>query len=304
MMVIDSRPARALGACALAALLAVLGSAARGQQSNGNVLRIGSSGTLASAAPGTKETAALKTLQVFIKEETGLTNDIIRQKDWRELAAKMAKGELQLGVFQGYEFAWAVEEFPELKPLAVAVNVYAYPVVYVVTRKDDPAKDFAGLKGHTLALAEVAGPFVKLYVDRESQAHGGPAEKFFAKVNNPDNVEDAIDDAVDGKVQAVAIDRAALEAYKRRKPGRFNQLKAVAHSEKLPPPMVAYHNTNLDEGTLQRFRNGLLGANKKEKGEMMLTLFHLTGFSPVPPDFDQVLAATRKHYPPPHGKGG
>ena len=42
----------------------------------------------------------------------------------RELADKMTKGELQLGVFQGYEFAWAQEKQPQLKPLALAVNVY------------------------------------------------------------------------------------------------------------------------------------------------------------------------------------
>ncbi len=296
------RPRVAWTLC-LCALTAALGTAARAQQTKLDVLRIGSSGTLA-ASPGTKETAALQTLQVFIKEETGLTNDIIRQTDWRVLAAKLAKGELQVGVFQGYEFAWAVEQFPELKPLAAAVNVYVYPVAFVVTRKDDSAKDFAGLKGKTLALPATGQPFLKLFIERQAQASGAAAETFLAKVTNPEYVEDALDDVVDSKVQAAVVDRAALEAYKRRKPGRFKQLRPIAQSEKFPPPVVAYYNANLDEGTLERFKNGLLGASKKEKGEMMLTLFHLTGFEPVPSDFGQVLAETRKRYPPQNGKGG
>jgi len=301
---IHPRRAWALGACALTTVFAVLGTLAHGQPTQSGMLRIGSSGTLTGGAPGTKEIAALKTLQTFIKDETGLSNEILRQKNWQELAAKLAKGELQLGVFQGYEYAWAQEKYPELKPLAVAVNVYLYPVAYVVTRKDDPANDFAGLKGKTLAIPVTGQPFLRLYIDRQCEAMGAPANSLFAKITSPDNIEDAIDDVVDGKVSAVAVDRPALEGYKRRKPGRFNQLRPVAHSEKFPPPVVAYYNANLDEGTLERFRSGLINANKKEKGEMMLTLFHLSGFNPVPPDFGKVLAEMRKTYPPQEGKGG
>ena len=44
---------------------------------------------------------------------------------------------------------------------------------------------------------------------------------------------------------------------------------------------------------------GLLGAAAKEKHQMTLSLFHWTGFEQVPADFDQVLAKTRKAYPPP-----
>lgn len=55
----------------------------------------------------------------------------------------------------------------------------------------------------------------------------------------------------------------------------------------------------MDDDTLRRFRDGLLNAKRKERGERLLTLFRLTGFEPVPKDFEQVLAATRTTYPPP-----
>src|SRR5207244_6848780 len=54
---------------------------------------------------------------------------------------------------------------------------------------------------------------------------------FFPKITSPENTEDALDDVVDGVVQAAVVDRAGLEAYKRRKPGRFNRLKEVARSQ-------------------------------------------------------------------------
>jgi ABC-type phosphate/phosphonate transport system substrate-binding protein len=279
-----------------AALSSLLGEASRGQAGKVDVLRIGSTAGLTGTTKNKKEAAARDTLKAFIKEETGLANEILPQKDWRELGDKLAKGELQLGVFQGYEFVWAQEKHPELRPLALAVNVYRYPVGYVVAQRENKAKDFAGLEGQSLSVPTTGSPFLRLYVERQA---GKKLETFFSKVTAPDNIEDALDDVVDGVVQATVVDRASLEAYKRRKPGRFKKLHDVAHSQPFPPPLVAYYDKALDEPTRQRFRDGLIGANKKEKGETMLTLFHLTAFEPVPDDIAKVLAETRKNYPPP-----
>src|SRR5262249_29423954 len=124
-------------------------------------------------------------------------------------------------------------------------------------------------------------------------------DAFFSKITFPDNVEDALDDVVDGLVQATVIDRAALDAYKRRKPGRFKRLQEVVRSQPFPPTVVAYYNAALGEATLRRFKDGLLGGASKEKGEMLLTLSRLTGFETVSKDFSRVLAETRKAYPPP-----
>src|SRR5688572_9912615 len=89
-------------ACAVTTLLVVSRAAVDGGQAKVDVLRIGTSGNLASDQSGDKEESALATLKAFIKEETDLDNEIRSQKDWRELAEKLAKGELHLGVFQGY----------------------------------------------------------------------------------------------------------------------------------------------------------------------------------------------------------
>jgi ABC-type phosphate/phosphonate transport system substrate-binding protein len=260
------------------------------------VLHIGSSGAL-SGGKGVKEDAAVKTLQVFISEETNLPNDIQRQKNWQELVAKMVKGDLQLGVLQGYEFAWAKEKYPKLQALALAVNVYPYPVAYIVENKKGSGSSFAGLKGRSLALPAPDLPCVRLFLESECKEQGARPKSYFSKIEAPDNSEDALDEVVDGKVDAAAVDRAALEGYKRRKPGRFGQLKPVVHSEPFPPTLVAYYDAKIDETTLQRFRDGLVNAGKKEKGQMMLTLFRLTRFDPVPADFGKLLAETRKRYP-------
>jgi ABC-type phosphate/phosphonate transport system substrate-binding protein len=282
----------------LAGFLLLAGAAVEGRQRKPAVLRIGTSGTVASPKAA-KQKAALGTLRDFIKEETGLNNEILRQKDWRALAGKLAKGELDLGVFQGHEFAWAQKEQPGLEPLALAINVHRYPVGYVMVRKDSKAKDFAGLRGGAITLPASGLDFLRVFVSRLAQQNGKRLEEFFSTVKTQESIEDALDDVVDGTVQAAAADRAALDAYKRRKPGRFKQLREVARSEPFLPGVVAYHGRRLDEALRRRFRAGLLGAARKEKGRMMLTLFRLTGFETVPADFTKVAARVQKAYPPP-----
>lgn len=274
---------------------------AYGQQAQVQILDIGTSGTLA-GEKAEKEKAALQTLQSFIKEETGLANNINRQKDWRELGEKMSKKELQIGVFQGYEFAWAQEKFPTLKPLALAVNVRLYPVVHVVAKADSSASNFLGLKGKTLSLPGTGQRYLRLFVERQSEAAGSNANAFFAKIALADNVENAVDDVVDGKADAAVADRASLDTYKRLKPFRFDRLKQVAQSEPFPPTVIAYADKAIDPQTLKKFRDGLVNAKNKERGRALLTTFRLTGFDPVPEDFEKRLVEARKTYPPPKEK--
>jgi len=279
----------------LAALL-LFASTDDGQgQQRIDVLLIGTSGSFTGEKSSDKDKSALETLRDFIKEETTLSNKIVDEKDWRTLADKMAKGQLHLGAFQGYEYAWAQEKHPQLKALALSVNVYTYPVGFVVTQKTNPAKDLAGLKGKTFALPTASQRFLRLFVEQKA---GAKVEAFFSTVKTPENIEDALDDVVDGDVAAVAVDLASLKAFERRKPARFKKLKEVAKSQPFPPPLVAYYGNVLDEVTREQFHVGLLSANRKEKGQQMMTLFRLTSFVDPPADFPKVLAEVRKNYPP------
>jgi ABC-type phosphate/phosphonate transport system substrate-binding protein len=144
--------------------------------------------------------------------------------------------------------------------------------------------------------------YARLFIDHECKAGGNETEKFFSKITKPDNVEDALDDVVDGIVQVAAINHAALEAFKRSKPARFAKLKEVATSQPFPPAVVAYYSKTIDDATLKRIKNGLLNAARKERGQTFLTLFRLTDFITPPDDFAKVCAETRKNYPAPPDK--
>ncbi|MBY0527871.1 MAG: phosphate/phosphite/phosphonate ABC transporter substrate-binding protein [Gemmataceae bacterium] len=283
---------------ALAIILGTSLTPAPGQQEKGAVLRIGATSNVAPGTKGTsREKVAMESLRNFIKAETGFTNQVLHENDWRDLADKMGKGEYSLGVYPGFEFAWAMERNSKLKPLSLAVNTYVYSTARIVVRKDSKITDFASLEGQAISMCPSDPTFVRFYVEREAQARGKKVEKYFSRIAQPQFVEDALEDVIEGELQAAAVDRAGLEAFKRRKPGRFNQLKEIVRSQPFPPTVLAYQDKALDDNTLQRFRTGLTAAARKEKGEMLLTLFRLTAFEAVPDDFTKVLTETRKCYP-------
>jgi ABC-type phosphate/phosphonate transport system substrate-binding protein len=265
-------------------------------------LHIGATGTLTGEADSLREKAGNDLLERFIKEETGLKADIKGQLTWQELASSLTKGETHIGVFQGFEFAWLKEKHPDIKPLAIAVNTLRYPVVCIVTQAKSPIKSFADLRGKAIAIPISSQACLRMFVDRQCETADKKAKDYFSSIAAPESVEDCLDDIVDGKLAAGTVEEATLEAYKRRKPGRFNQLREVTRSQPFPPLVVAYYGTNLDDATLRQFKDSLLGAARKEKGELLLTLSRLTAFENVPDDFAKVLTDTRKAYPVPSKK--
>jgi ABC-type phosphate/phosphonate transport system substrate-binding protein len=280
-------------------LVLAVARAAPEQPAKFDVLHIGVSATVMSNAKSDQEDTARDTLRDFIKQETGFKNEIVTLKDHKEVADQLARRQIQLGMLEGYEFAWAHAEQQKLKPLAIAVNVRPYRQAYVVVRKDDKAADLTALQGKALELPKVNQGYLRLFIERELQAKGKDMKSFFSKVTTPENAEDALDDVVDGTAQAAVVDQLSIEEYKRRKPGRFARLRELMHSPPFPPPTVVYEEGAVDEATLKRFRDGLLNANRKEQGQTLLNLYKLTAFEGVPKDFDQVLQATLKAFPPP-----
>jgi ABC-type phosphate/phosphonate transport system substrate-binding protein len=259
-------------------------------------LRIGTSCNLLRGA-NSEELAGLALVKHFFKTETGLDNDLVPQDSWRELAAKLAAKELPLGVFEGYEFAWAQARHPELKPLMLAVKGARYPVACVVVRKDDSARDFGDLAGRPAAVPATSRGFPSFFVERQAHNQGKTPAEFFGKISVAETLEIAVDEVVDKTASAAVVDRSGLEAYRQMKPGRFGMLREVAYSDPVLPVIIAWVPSAADQATIDRFRNGLLRASRQERGRMLLALFRLTALEDVPPDFDQMLAATRKAFP-------
>ena len=102
-----------------------------------------------------------------------------------------------------------------------------------------------------------------------------------------------------GTVQAAVVDRIALDNYKELNPGRFNRLKVLAQSEVFPTGVIACQQGKISDKTLEKFRKGLLKANKDDKGRETMANFHISSLEPVPADYQQQVTAILKAYPAP-----
>lgn len=279
-------------AAALAACLCVGWALAADKPS---VLQLGSSGSLTKELPRSKVETANDALKKLIRDETGFKSELVVTGSLEKLEEDVKSGKLHLGLFQGYEFAWARERNPHLKGLALAVNQYPRLQTYVIVKADAKGEKLADFQGKVLAMPKVSLEHGKLLVNRA--AGDKKPEEFFSKVAVPETAEDALDDVVDGLAAAVVVDQVPLEAYKRRKPGRFAKLKELHKPEVFPTAVVAYQEGVLDKEVLARFRDGVIGANKKDEGKKVLDLWKLTGFEAVPDAYEKQLAEVLKTYP-------
>jgi ABC-type phosphate/phosphonate transport system substrate-binding protein len=264
-------------------------------------VRIALVGTLFRDQPAPLVLAMMRPFGSVMQAQTGVPGELVPGGDPFQVARTLVANEVQLAVLHGFEFAWVKQRHPELQPLMIAVNQHREVRCNLVVNRDCKAGCFADLKGQVLALPKGTREHVRMYMNRRCEA-GGDARNHFGKVAIPATAEDALDDVVDGEAHVSIVDEAAFDAYKRRKPARCEKLKTIDQSEAFPAGVIVYQPGVLDEQTLQRFREGMLNAEKTALGKQMLMMWRLTGFEQVPANYDEALVNIIKAYPPPAGK--
>ncbi len=288
-------PHRAVGGLALAgAVLFLLAGWFPGPAQDPKVLNVGVIESLFPDAAPAEAKGYLDPLNTLVQKHTGRPCRSILIKDAEEIGAQLKAGKLEVGVVNGFEYAWLQPRHPKLKPLAVAViGKYAAPVACLVTSRDSPIKGFADLKGKEVSLPLKSRAYVTLFLHRAEAKDKGIKEV------RTDNIEDALDDVVLGKLPAVVVDGPSLDGYKAIKPGAFKRLKIVQQSAPFPGTVVLYQEGSLDASTVQNFRQGLYTAHKDPENEPFMKRSNITEFVPPPANYNQLLTDIRKAYPPP-----
>jgi ABC-type phosphate/phosphonate transport system substrate-binding protein len=235
----------------------------------------------------------------LMRDQTGLEGEVVTAADPDELGRRLTDKDVQLGVFQGFEFAWVHEKYPALRPLMVALNRHPTLQASVVVLSDGPTANLAGLKGKPVGISKRTLDHCLLFLDRECMALGNHPKDFFSSVTKYPSYEDALDDLLRGKVDGVLVDALGLENYANVKPGCFARLKVIKHSEAFPPAVVVYRDGAVDNKTLAKFRAGMIGARDNVRAKELMSLWRISSFENVPGDFPQLLAGVNRAYPPP-----
>jgi ABC-type phosphate/phosphonate transport system substrate-binding protein len=289
----------AVACCALLSSgLLALAPAAAAEEKPKTTLRVGIIKSMFRDTPPALVQFVMNPFKKLLEHETGMAGEIVTGGDAEQLGAQLADDKVQLGVFQGIEFAWARLKNPKLMPLIIAVNKDTSVKAAVVVRGDNKVEVVGDLHGQDIALPRMSREHCHLFLQRRCAKPGEAPEKSFRKVTTPPTVEDALDDVVDNIVQAAVIDTSSLDAYKASKPGRAGKLKVLLQSEPFPCGIVAYNPGVLDEATLAKIKAGLVNAGRTPQGKNFFEMVRITGFKTVPDNYEQLFKDIAKAYPP------
>jgi ABC-type phosphate/phosphonate transport system substrate-binding protein len=261
-------------------------------------IKVGVAGSMFRDAPASLVSALLKPFKSLLDTQTGINGQMVATGGAEDLGKQLAEDKVQLGVFHGFEFAWASSKHPELRPLLVAINPPSCMRVCVLVRKDGEVKELMDLKGTNLAIPLYSREHCHLFVERRCMEAGLPIDRFFKKVTTPPDMEEALDGVVDGVNGAAVVDAAVLANFAKRKPGRYAKLRTLMESDPFIPAVVACNPASFDEATQKRFIEGLLNAAQTTKGQRLLTICRIGGFEPIPDGFDKQLIRLNKAFPP------
>jgi len=262
-------------------------------------VRIGVVGSAFRDTPEPMLNLVMRPLKSLLESQTGLTGNMVAGGDACRLAGQLAEDKVQLAIFHGFEFAWARQKYPELKPLLLAVNPPSCALACVVIRRDWHISSPVDLKGKRLVLATRTREHCRLYLERRCCPCGIETKEFFSEIATTPDQEEALDGVLHGRADVTVVDGTALENYAERKPGCFAKLKTFMESEPFPWAVIACDPAHLDEATQKRFCEGMIKATETRKGKQLLTICRIAGFKPVPKDYCQDLRHIIKAYPPP-----
>ncbi|MGE3805787.1 MAG: phosphate/phosphite/phosphonate ABC transporter substrate-binding protein [Gemmataceae bacterium] len=243
--------------------------------------------------------ASIEPLGKILSQATGMRGTMTVADDGAELAEKLADQEIDVAIFDGVEFAWARQGDQRLCPLMITVNLEKSVRAFIITRSGDGHKDLGDLEDGRFFLAKNTRQHCLLFLEQECQRRGQSAEDFLVELCQKETAEEALDDLVDGKGDAVLIDNASFACYQQRKPARAKKLSILVQSIEFPSAVLACHKGGLEQGTVTKVQRSLGELDDSALGRQLLTLWKLQAFEKVPREFDQLLERVARDYPAP-----
>ncbi len=233
----------------------------------------------------------------LMKTQTGLDGEAVIMADSMMIAADIDSGKLQMGVFHGYEFAWAKQKYAELEPIVCSVPRPKNVQAFVLVRVDAKAVGMGDFRGKRLVMASTSRDCARLFLRKQESET--LASKEFGSLEKAQTVHEAIHKVIEGDADLTVVDSASWNYYQKIYPGRSRNLRVLSRSEVFPPTVLAFKKGRLDESTLKAIRAGLLVADKNPKAVRIMNLIRIDRFETVPEHYDAAVKSCLKAYPSP-----
>src|SRR5262249_35078203 len=158
------------------------------------------------------------------EDATGMSGAVVQGGSPRELAGKLKKDEVQLGVFQGVEYAWARTFNDKLVPLVICVNQARTLKAYLIVRAAWQGSKVSDLEGTSLILPAERREHCRAFLDYKCVSGDKAPTKFYSAIKTAEDVEEALDEVCDGNATATVVDGLPWSAFGKAKPGRAKKL--------------------------------------------------------------------------------
>ncbi len=112
-----------------------------------NPMMVSAARSLCKNVPERLVKVSMQPFPALMQSQTGYSCELAPPTDGLELGRRIANKEVQLGVMQGFEFAWAKQKYPELRPLVIAVNQQANRRAHLIVRADSHVTSVNDLQG-------------------------------------------------------------------------------------------------------------------------------------------------------------
>ena len=284
-----------------AVALAVLGTPAAPAADPSGELKIGMlSGMFRDQQPKVVELLG-KQFRDLMAKHVGYSGDVQVMDDPFALCEKLKENKVQLGVFHGFEFAWAQQKHDDLVPLIVTCPPGGCVQAVIVVKDDSAATAVADLKASEVLVPRGAKAHTLLFLEKSRDGLPADTAKPVAKpTQTPEEVLNAV---VSGEAKAALVDWCALDGYKVLHPAAFKALRVLVKSEQFPPAVVCYRKGTLTDAQVTQIREGMTASCKTPTGKMLMTLWNLKGFEAPPKSYQTSLDDILKAYPAPKGEG-
>src|SRR6516165_10151419 len=205
-----------------------------------NCVRIGVTESLNRDTDPRLMLALIPPFRSMVSSCTGLECSLSDGGDAFQLATRLARGQLDFGIFQGIEFAWIQQKHPELIPCLTVVNSKPYLRACLVVPTCRQAAALSDLLKGSITVPLHSLDDAYEFLSKLCREQGLLPEKLLARLIQPSDAEEALDQVVEGMVPAAVVEEISLECYGRRKPGRFQRLGILQRSECFPATVIAY----------------------------------------------------------------
>lgn len=234
--------------------------------------------------------------QELTKDQTGLDGEMVQDTDALTVAKKVHDGDYHFGVLQGYEYAWAQEKYPDLKPLICSVYRPKKLTAVLIVRSEDKAESLRDLKGKKLVLASTLKDYPRLFLEKQKAEQMSGGDFSTTKV---DNVHDGIHKVIGREADVTVADFASWNYFQKLYPGASKNLRVLAESEEFPATVLIYKKGAVPDDVLKKIHDGFLTAHENKKASTLMSAIHIERFAEVPSGYDDALKACRKAYPTP-----